>query len=87
MSSSSISKLSAWIRLLACSVAVWLIFIEFIPWIYTVVPVLRHSSEQQARYDISAGAIYYTDVPISLESEMASREAVQRALESRKSSL
>lgn len=84
---SSTGKLSPWIRLVACSVAVWLIFIEFIPWVYDVVPVLRHSSEQQTKYDIAAGAIYYTDVPISLESEMASREAVQRALEARKSSL
>ena len=87
MSDSSPSRFSPWIRFIVCAVAVWLVFGEAIPWVYTVVPALRHSCEQQEKYDIAAGAIYYTDVPISLESEMASREAVQRALEARKSSL
>ena len=41
----------------------------------------------RSKYDISAGAIYYTDVPVTLDSEMASREAVQKAIELRASSM
>ena len=58
-----------------------------LPWIYNAVPVLRYSSEQQDKYDIEAGAIYYTDVPVSLDSEMASRRAVQEALQERRKQL
>lgn len=87
MSNSSTTRFSPWIRFVVCSVAVWLVLCEFLPWVYDVVPPLRHSRDQQQKYDISAGAVYYTDVPVSLESEMATREAVQRALEARKASL
>ncbi len=87
MSNSSTSKFSPWIRFVAYSLAVWLVFGEFLPWLYDVVPPLRYSRELQKKYDISAGALYYTDVPISLESEMAMREAVERALAARKASL
>ena len=65
----------------------WLVLGILIPWVYRSVPILRHSCEQQDRYDIEAGAIYYTDVPVSLDSEMASRRAVQQAMEQRRKSL
>lgn len=84
---SSSSRKVAWVKLVVLSVATWLFFGEFLPWVYDVVPPLRHSRDQQAKYDISAGAIYYTDVPVTLDSEMASREAVQKAIELRASSL
>ena len=74
-------------KLVVLSIVTWLFLGEFLPWVYDVVPPLRHSRDEQARYDISAGAIYYTDVPITLESEMASREAVQKAIELRASSI
>lgn len=84
---SSSSRKVAWLKLIVFSAAAWLFLGEFLPWVYDVVPPLRHSRDQQAKYDISAGAIYYTDVPVSLESEMASREAVQKAIELRASSM
>ena len=84
---SSSSRKVAWLKLIVLSAAAWLFLGEFLPWVYDVVPPLRHSRDQQAKYDISAGAIYYTDVPVSLESEMASREAVQKAIELRAASM
>lgn len=84
---SSSSRKVAWVKLIVLSIVTWLFLGEFLPWVYDVVPPLRHSRDEQARYDISAGAIYYTDVPITLESEMASREAVQKAIELRASSI
>ena len=84
---SSSSRKVAWVKLVVLNIVTWLFLGEFLPWVYDVVPPLRHSRDEQARYDISAGAIYYTDVPITLESEMASREAVQKAIELRASSI
>ena len=84
---SSSSRKAAWLKLVVLSLAAWLFLGEFLPWVYDVVPPLRHSRDQQAKYDISAGAIYYTEVPVSLDSEMASREAVQKAIELRASSM
>ena len=84
---SSSSRKAAWLKLVVLSLAAWLFLGEFLPWVYDVVPPLRHSRDQQAKYDISAGAIYYTDVPVTLDSEMASREAVQKAIELRASSM
>lgn len=84
---SSSSRKVAWVKLVVLSIVTWLFLGEFLPWVYDVIPPLRHSRDEQARYDISAGAIYYTDVPITLESEMASREAVQKAIELRASSI
>ena len=84
---SSSGRKAAWLKFIALSIATWLFLGEFLPWVYDVVPPLRHSRDQQAKYDISAGAIYYTDVPVTLDSEMASREAVQKAIELRASSL
>ena len=84
---SSSSRKVAWLKLVGLSVVTWMFLGEFLPWMYEVVPPLRHSYEQQAKYDIAAGAIYYTDVPVSLDSEMASREAVQKAIELRASSM
>ena len=86
-STSSSSRKVAWLKLIGLSIVTWLFLGEFLPWVYDVVPPLRHSRDQQAKYDISAGAIYYTDVPVSLESEMASREAVQKAIELRAASM
>ena len=84
---SSSGRKAAWLKLVVLSLAAWLFLGEFLPWVYDVVPPLRHPRDQQAKYDISAGAIYYTDVPVSLDSEMASREAVQKAIELRASSM
>ncbi|WP_294445649.1 hypothetical protein [uncultured Mailhella sp.] len=84
---SSSSRKVAWLKLVVLSAVTWLFLGEFLPWVYDVVPPLRHSRDQQAKFDISAGAIYYTDVPVSLDSEMASREAVQKAIELRASSM
>ena len=85
--SSCSSKTAGWIKLVVYSVCIWLVAGVLLPWVYDVVPALRYSRDVQQKYNIEAGAIYYTDVPISLESEMASREAVQRAIARRAASM
>jgi hypothetical protein len=85
--SSSYSRKKQWVKLVVYSIVTWMLLGVVIPWFYEVIPPLRHSRDQQYKYDISAGAIYYTDVPISLDSEMASREAVQKALKARTASM
>lgn len=80
---SSSGRSAQWFRLIFYSSAVFIVLWGIIPMIYSTVPALRHSCEQQDKYDIEAGAIYYTDVPVSLDSEMACRKAVQEAMEKR----
>jgi hypothetical protein len=59
-------------------------FLMFVvPILYELNSTLRHSVREQQKYEIEAGSIYYTEVPISFESEMACRYANQRAIEMR----
>ena len=73
-------RLAAWLKLGAYGLAAWLILCRAIPWIYETVPQLSHCKGTLDKYDISAGAIYYTDVPITFESEMKTRESVRKAM-------
>ncbi|MBO4317445.1 MAG: hypothetical protein J5855_04105 [Mailhella sp.] len=73
-------RLKAWLKLAAYGFAAWLILCQGIPWIYRTVPTLSHEREVLDKYDIAAGAIYYTDVPITFESEMKTRESVRKAM-------
>lgn len=84
---SSPSRCAQWFRLAVYGAVALFVLWGVLPWIYNTVPILRYSGEQQDKYDIEAGAIYYTDVPVSLDSEMASRRAVQQAMEQRRKSL
>ena len=54
-----------------------------VPFLWNLHPAFRFSAEEQQKYGIEAGTIYYTEVPISFESEMACRYANQRAIEMR----
>lgn len=86
-SSSSHNKKAAWLRLVVYSALSWFVLGIAIPWVYDVVPVMRYSRDQQQKYGIEAGAIYYTDVPVTLDAEMASRKAVQEAIARRAASM
>ncbi len=74
------SRAAAWLKLAAYGFAAWLILCRGIPWIYATVPSLSHCKGTLDKYDISAGAIYYTDVPVTYESEMKTREGVRKAM-------
>ena len=59
-------------------------FLMFVvPYLYSFSPTLNKYLQTLDENDIHPGAIYYTDVPLTPESELANREAVKRGIEMR----
>lgn len=59
-------------------------FLMFVvPYLYSFSPTLNRYLKTLDENDIHPGAIYYTDVPLTPESELANREAVKRGIELR----
>ena len=59
-------------------------FLMFVvPYLYSFSPTLNNYLKTLDENDIHPGAIYYTDVPLTPESELANREAVKRGIELR----
>lgn len=56
-------------------------FLMFVvPYLYSFSPTLNRYLQTLDENDIHPGAIYYTDVPLTPESELANREAVKRGI-------
>ena len=69
-----------------CSVYMFIAigFLMFVvPYLYSFSPTLNKYLQTLDENDIHPGAIYYTDVPLTPESELANREAVKRGIEMR----
>lgn len=54
-----------------------------VPFLYDLSPTLRSYRETLDEHDIHPGAIYYSDVPVTMDTELANREAVKRGIEMR----
>jgi hypothetical protein len=54
-----------------------------VPFLYELNPTLRAHAQKQDENDIHAGAIYYSDVPITMDTELANREAVKQGIAAR----
>lgn len=66
---------------LGCWVAVlWLFFAVATPWLFERSPAWQRYDQVQEEHDIHSGAIYYSDVPVTLESELHVREAVREGM-------
>lgn len=80
-------------KLCCCLGVLWIFFAVAGPWLFSLSPAWQRYDAVQEEYNIHSGAIYYTDVPVTQESEEATRKAVregmatrmQRRLEDRKS--
>jgi hypothetical protein len=56
-------------------------FLMFVvPYLYSFSPTLNRYLQTLDENDIHPGAIYYTDVPLTPESELANREAVKQGI-------
>ena len=81
--SSSPSRIKAYIK---CAVYLFISvgFLMFIvPELYGLSPTLRNYMQTLDDNDIHPGAIYYTDVPLTPESELANRMAVKEGIAKR----
>lgn len=77
------SRAKAYVKCVAY-LALSLGFLMFVvPYLYSFSPTLNNYLKTLDENDIHPGAIYYSDVPLTPESELANREAVKRGIELR----
>lgn len=80
----SLPRRHAWLRLAGYALALWGFFGFVGPWIISAIPAWRQYCEVQDAHGLNSGAIFYTDVPVSQEAELANRAAVEAAMSRRR---
>ncbi|WP_291357996.1 hypothetical protein [Desulfovibrio sp.] len=69
---------------LCCWIGVLLLFFCVIgPWLFSLSPAWQRYDAVQEEHNIHSGAIYYSDVPVTQESEEATRKAVREGMANR----
>lgn len=81
------TKLRGWLQLFAWGFGCWVFFGIITPRLVGLSENWQHYNQKQEELGLNSGHLYYTDVPVSLESERANRAAVERALERRRAGL
>lgn len=83
-SSSPAPRWRPWLQLAGWAVSLWVFFGFIGPRLVTLSPSWQRYCQVQEEQGLDSGALYYTDVPVSLESERANRAAVMKALARRR---
>ncbi len=65
------------LQLFSALFAIWLFLWVLTPIIVRYCPPLAHYAKVAEENDIMPGALYYTDVPVSAESERNNRDTIQ----------
>ena len=69
---------------LCCWIGGLLLFFCVIgPWLFSLSPAWQRYDAVQEEHNIHSGAIYYSDVPVTQESEEATRKAVREGMANR----
>ena len=76
-------SMERWIRFAVYGAAFWLIFGVGLPRLLSLSESWRNFGAAQEKWDLHAGAVYYTDVPVTKDTEIANRAAVRQALDRR----
>lgn len=74
----SVLKLGGW------ALGLWIFFAALTPRLVALSPAWQKYDAVQEQYGLDSGAMYYTNVPVSLESEEAVRRAVRAGMEERR---
>lgn len=77
------SSLRKCMKLIAGGTLFWLVFCVGLPRLLSLSESWRTFSEAQDAWGIHAGALYYTDVPVTGDTEQSNRAAVRQALDKR----
>ena len=72
-----------WFRFAAYGAMFWLVFCVGLPRLLSLSESWRTFGAAQDKWNIHAGAVYYTDVPVTRDTETANRAAVRQALDKR----
>ena len=75
---------NAWLRLAGYALVLWGFFGFVGPWMVSMIPAWQRYCDVQEAQGLDSGALYYTDVPVSLECERANRAAVEAAMNRRR---
>lgn len=67
-------------QLFCWSVGLWAFFAIVTPWLYDRSPAWQRYYHVQEENDLHSGAVYYCDVPVTLESELHVRESVREGM-------
>lgn len=81
------SKFRGFVQLFLWGIGLWIFFGVITPRLVSLSDNWQHYNQTQERLGLDSGSLYYTNVPVSLESERANRAAVERALEGRRKGL
>ncbi len=77
-------RCKAWLRLVGYALVLWGFFGFVGPKMVSMIPAWQRYCEVQEAHGLNSGAIYYTDVPVSLDCELANRAAVEAAMNRRR---
>lgn len=75
---------NAWLRLTGYALALWVFFGFVGPRLVSMIPAWQRYCDVQEAQGLDSGALYYTDVPVSLECERANLAAVEAAMSRRR---
>ncbi len=70
-------SLKAWLKLGFILFCFWFIIWQVTPVLVANIPALAHYGKVAEENDIRPGALYYNDVPVSMEAEQNNRDTVR----------
>lgn len=63
--------------------ALWFFFAVFTPFLEPLIPAWQKYNKAQEDYGLDSGALYYSNVPQTFDSEEVTRQAVREGMEQR----
>ncbi|MBQ9406406.1 MAG: hypothetical protein IJU37_06695 [Desulfovibrio sp.] len=69
------------LQLLCWIAGLWFFFAVVTPWLYARSPAWQRYYQVQDDNDLHSGALYYSDVPVTLDSELKMRESVREGMQ------
>ncbi len=69
------------LRLVCCIAGLWFFFAVVTPWFYDRSPAWQRYYQVQEENDLHSGAVYYSDVPVTLDAELHVRESVREGMQ------
>lgn len=75
--------LGKWLKLLLICLGLWFFFAYFTPFMEDRIPAWKRFNQIQEEQGLDSGALYYSNVPQTQDSEAATRRAIEEAMQER----
>lgn len=73
-----------WAKLILICAGLWFFFAVLTPVIEPLIPAWQKYNRVQEEQDLDSGALYYSNVPQTADSEIGTREAVEEGMKARR---